>query len=104
MADTSKNQVDIIPRDLDMSRVFEFEVIKVDRNDFRQNKYTLTSIMGAHHQPGKSGDQKMLDSITKGVNVGDFVKLPNGNIYKRVRGGFKKTTDEDMAELITSQL
>jgi hypothetical protein len=46
----------------------------------------------------------MLKVAKSGCNVGDVVILPGGKTFRRIRGGFRMATEEDMAELVTSQL
>ena len=46
----------------------------------------------------------MLRVSKKGANVGDFVILPEGKIFRRIRGGFREASNEDMSELIGATL
>jgi hypothetical protein len=73
------------------------EVVRVDRETLRHFKFPLFLPKGS--------EEDMLRAARKGVNVGDFIILPdNKGVYRRVRGGFKRVDDADMAELLASQL
>lgn len=81
-----------------MVEMVEVEVIKVDRKTLNSFRFPLSI-------PKKSenmNDEEILEHFMW-ANVGDFVKIED-RIYRRVRGGFRKATDEDMAELIASQI
>jgi hypothetical protein len=54
--------------------------------------------------PAGAGQEEILKIARKGANVGDFMILPNGKVFRRIRGGFREATNEDMAELISSQI
>jgi hypothetical protein len=71
------------------------EVIKVDKYTLKHLKFSLLLPRGS--------EEEMLRAAGKGCNVGDFL-LVQGRAYRRVRGGFRLATDEDMAELLASQL
>ena len=71
------------------------EVIKVDKLTLKHLKFPLLLPRGS--------EEEMLRAARKGCNVGDFL-LMQGRTYRRVLGGFRLATDEDMAELLASQL
>jgi len=77
--------------------VFRAEVVKVDKDTLKYTKYPLFMPMGR-------SEEDVLRFATKACNVGDFLILPSGKKFRRIRGGFRETTEEDMAELVTSQL
>ncbi len=77
-------------------RVVKVTVTKVDRQTLRSVRYPLFVPEGS--------EQEMLKALMKGLNVGDFVALPNGKVFRRLRGGFREATAEDLSELIGSQL
>lgn len=72
------------------------EVVKVDRETLKHYKFPLFVPMGS--------EEEMLKAAKRGCNVGDFVILPNRKAFRRIRGGFRKANEEDMAELVGSQL
>jgi hypothetical protein len=72
------------------------KVYKVDKKTLKPFNY-LIPIM--NHDL-----TKILKSLEKACNVGDFVELRDNKFYKRVRGGFKEVTQEEMALLIAAQL
>jgi len=76
-----------------LANLIKVEVIKVDRDKLKQFPKTSDPMT----------DEEILEQV-KAVNVGDYVILPNGATYRRVRGGFRKVTDGDVAELLASQL
>lgn len=71
------------------------EVIKVDRLTLKHLKFPLLLPRGS--------EEEMLRAARKGCNVGDFLVLGD-RTYRRIRGGFRPATDDDMAEFIASQL
>lgn len=73
------------------------EVVKVDRETLKHFKFPLFVPIGA-------SDEEMLNAAKKGCNIGDFVILPNGKTFRRIRGGFREASVEDMAEFVGSQL
>lgn len=73
------------------------EVIKVDKDTLKYVRHPLPV-------PTDISEEEMLKLVRKGANVGDFVILPSGKVFRRVRGGFRESTLEDMAELIGSQI
>jgi len=82
-----------------LANLIKVEVIKVDRDKLKQLKFPL--FVPKTSDP--MTDEEILEQV-KAVNVGDYVILPNGATYRRVRGGFRKVTDGDVAELLASQL
>ena len=79
--------------------VIKVEVIKVDSENLKYVKFPLFIPKASENMT----DEEMLKYV-KTVNVGDFVILPDQSIYRRIRGGWRKATDDDLAELITSQI
>lgn len=73
------------------------EVFKVDRDTLKYVRHPLPVPAGASRE-------EMLKVAKKGTNVGDLVVLPNDKVFRRIRGGFREATSEDMAELIGSQI
>jgi hypothetical protein len=73
------------------------EVFKVDKDTLKYVRHPLPVPAGA-------GQEEILKIARKGANVGDFMILPNGKVFRRIRGGFREATNEDMAELISSQI
>jgi hypothetical protein len=71
------------------------EVIKVDKYTLKHLKFPLLLPRGS--------EEEMLRAARKGCNVGDFL-LMSGKTYRRVRGGFRLATDDDMAELLAAQM
>ena len=71
------------------------EVIKVDRLTLKHLKFSLLL--------PRSSEEETLRAARKGCNVGDFL-LMSGKTYRRVRGGFRLATNDDMAELLASKL
>jgi hypothetical protein len=71
------------------------EVIKVDRLTLKHLKFPLLLPRGS--------EEEMLGAARKGCNVGDFL-LMQGRTYRRVRGGFRLATNDDMAELLAAQM
>lgn len=73
------------------------EVIKVDKDTLKHTKYPI-------FMPKDRSEEEVLRFARKACNVGDFLILPNGKKFRRIRGDFREATEEDMAELIGSQL
>ena len=73
------------------------EVFKVDKD-------TLKYVCHPLPVPAGAGQEEILKIARKGANVGDFMILPNGKVFRRIRGGFREATNEDLAELISSQI
>jgi hypothetical protein len=73
------------------------EVFKVDRDTLKYVRHPLPVPAGAT-------EEEMLKIAKKGANVGDFIVLPNNKVFRRIRGGFKQATSDDLAELISSQI
>jgi hypothetical protein len=73
------------------------EVFKVDRDTLIYVRHPLPVPVGA-------SQEEMLKIARKGANVGDFVILPDGKIFRRIRGGFRQASNEDMSELIGATL
>jgi len=71
------------------------EVIKVDRFTLKHLKFPLLLPRGS--------EEETLRAARKGCNVGDFL-LMSGRAYRRVRGGFRLATSDDMAELLAAQM
>jgi len=71
------------------------EVIKVDKYTLKHLKFPLLLPRGS--------EEEMLRAAGKGCNVGDFL-LMQGRTYRRVRGGFRLATNDDMAELLAAQM
>ena len=71
------------------------EVIKVDKYTLKHLKFPLVLPRGS--------EDEMLGAARRGCNVGDFL-LMSGNTYRRVRGGFRLATSDDMAELLAAQM
>ena len=71
------------------------EVIKVDKVTLKHLKFPLLLPRGS--------EEEMLRAARNGCNVGDFLII-EGKTYRRIRGGFRLATDEDMAELLAAQL
>jgi len=73
------------------------EIITVD-------KETLRASTRKYPVPKGSSVSEMLVVLVKLVNVGEFVRLPSGEAYRRVRGGWRELTPEDKDELLTALL
>ena len=71
------------------------EVIKVDKHTLKHLKFSLLLPRGS--------EEETLRAARKGCNVGDFL-LVQGRAYRRVRGGFRLATSDDMAELLAAQM
>ena len=71
------------------------EVIKVDKHTLKHLKFPLLLPRGS--------EEETLRAARKGCNVGDFL-LVQGRAYRRVRGGFRLATSDDMAELLAAQM
>jgi hypothetical protein len=71
------------------------EVIKVDRLTLKHLKFPLLLPRGS--------EEETLRAARKGCNVGDFL-LMQGRTYRRVLGGFRLATNDDMAELLAAQM
>jgi hypothetical protein len=72
------------------------EVIKVDRLTLKHLKFPLLLPRGS--------EEETLRAARKGCNVGDFLLMSEGKTYRRVRGGFRLATNDDMAELLAAQM
>jgi hypothetical protein len=71
------------------------EVIKVDKYTLKHLKFPLLLPRGS--------EEETLRAARKGCNVGDFLLLRE-RAYRRVRGGFRLATNDDMAELLAAQM
>ena len=71
------------------------KVIKVGKATLKHLEFPIILPRGS--------EEEMLRAARNGCNVGDFL-LMGGKTYRRIRGGFMVATDDDMAELLASQL
>jgi hypothetical protein len=76
--------------------ILRAEVIKVDKQTLKHTRYPV--FMPSDHSEGE-----VLKFAMKAANVGDFLILGE-KTFRRIRGGWRTATDEDLAELIGSQL
>jgi len=67
-------------------------VYKVDREEVRVHAFQIELF----------DEKNPLESLKPLMNVGDMVRLPDGTLYKRVRGGFEKASREDEALLLAA--
>lgn len=84
--------------EIDTAEMIEVRVIKIDRETLNTVTLTIKLPFRIH----KINDEKMLRCFER-VDVGDFVKIEN-RIYRKLKEGFRKATEEDLAELISSQI
>lgn len=97
----------------------KIEVIRVDKDTLKHFKYPLfvpypVSVKFNSSWTDNDMDDQILESLKKGCNVGDFIIFPatiwktdqmkKKKVFRRIRGGFREANDEDMAELIATQL
>jgi hypothetical protein len=81
------------------------DVIKVDRTTLNQYKINNIVVVTLGFSDALKNEVGSLVQCMSLANVGDYVRFKeSGNIYKRIRGGWRKPTDEDMAELVVAQL
>ena len=80
-------------------KTIRVDVVKVDKDNLKHLKFPLFVPKVSEHMT----DRQILAQL-KSVNVGDFVILPSGATYRRIRGGFRKANDQDLSELLASQL
>lgn len=73
------------------------EVVKVDKETLKHIRHPL-------YVPPNLTEEETLKLARKGCNVGDFVILSSGKVFRRIRGGYREATDEDMAELVGSTI
>jgi len=76
-------------------KLVRIKVIKVDGKTMNTNDYPTFVIEGSEEQ--------MLNSAKKSCNVGDFIIIGD-KAFRRIRGGFRECTDDDLSELLASQL
>jgi len=67
-------------------------VYKVDREEVRVHAFQIELF----------DEENPLESLKPLMNVGDMVRLPDGGLYKRVRGGFERASKDDEALLLAS--
>jgi len=77
--------------------MMEVKIVKVDREKLRS--VSLTVKMKA----SKENYDLILRILKSGVNVGDFVIIGD-RVFRRVIGGFREASEEDLAELYASRL
>lgn len=81
------------------------EIIKVDKNTLKHTKFNWD--ISVPVMEGESAGSKFREKVltmVKSCNVGDFVRFSDGAVYRRIVGGFREATSEDLAELITSEI
>jgi len=71
-------------------------VVKVDRENLRSYTYPI-------FVPDGLSVEKILEISKKFVNVGDFLIIGE-KTFRRVRGGWREATDDDIAELVVSTI
>jgi len=71
------------------------EIVKVDRKTMKSVSYGIPVMPGPR--------DVVMRRVERACNVGDFA-IVRGEAYRRVRGGFRKATNEDMAEFIAAGL
>jgi hypothetical protein len=76
--------------------VLRAEVIKVDKQTLKHTRYPV-------FMPSDRSEEEVLKFAMKAANLGDFLILGE-KTFRRIRGGWRTATDEDLAELIGSQL
>ena len=77
----------------------EVEVVIVDKDSLNSYRYVLPLIY-----PKKTDILDALSGLLKSIPVGAFIILENGEVYRRIKGGFRKANDNDMVELLTIQI
>jgi len=72
------------------------EIVKIDEETGRNDSYKMPvpRNMAYEMEPG------FMDAI---CNVGDFV-IVEDKVYRRIRGGWRDATDDDLAELLAAKL
>ena len=73
-------------------------VVKVDSGTLKSFSISVTTVF-----PGEVSDDGILRVVKHLCNVGDFVIIGN-KVYKRIRGGFRRATDEEEALVLTCGL
>lgn len=73
------------------------EVIRVDEETLKSFKFKVFLMKG-------STEEEKLKAAMKVCNVGDFLIMPNGKKYKRVRGGFEEIGEDDLSMILASQI
>jgi len=80
------------------------DVIKVDTITLNKYKISNLRVVTEDFSDAFKNEVGALVHCMSLTNVGDYVRFNSGNIYRRIRGGWRKPTDEDMAELVAAQL
>ena len=82
------------------NNIISVDVYKIDRENYNTIHFKLPV-------PKKdyTSDWDIL-RLLKTINVGDIVRLPSGKYYRRIRGKpyFREATEDDIAELVASQI
>ena len=73
------------------------EVVRVDRQTLKSVRYPV-------FLPKDCTEEEVLKLARKAANVGDFLVFPDQKIYRRVRGGWREASEDEVAELLASQL
>ena len=100
-----------------MSEVVMVEVVKIDEETGKSYSYNIPAPrIGVRNMlegkpSGEGCDDWVvvetlpfpLEHIKGACNVGDFLII-EGKVYRRIRGGWREATDDDMAELLAAKL
>jgi hypothetical protein len=78
----------------------EVVIIKVDPETLNNYEYYIPVSSNLKDEREIS---KILTSLMKACNVGDFVRIGD-KFYRRIKGGFREANTEDLAELLASKI
>lgn len=77
------------------TKLIPVEIITVDKETLKTYSFSI-------RVPPPHFD--ILDYIKRWARVGEFIRFPDGKVFRRIRGGFRFATDADLAELIAARL
>jgi len=87
-------------KEIGENNIISVDVYKIDRENYNTIHFKLPV-----PKTGYASDWDIL-RLLKPINVGDIVRLPSGKYYRRIRGKpyFREATEDDIAELVASQI
>jgi len=87
-----------------MSYTVMVEVVKIDEETGKSYSYKVPALRVPDTVPKGEIDYELyLKHMKATCNVGDFLILES-KTYRRIRGGWRAATDDDLAELLAAKL
>ena len=87
-----------------MSYTVMVEVVKIDEETGKSYSYKVPALRVPNTVPKGEVDYEFyLKHMKAACSVGDFLILES-KTYRRIRGGWRAATDDDLAELLAAKL